>query len=245
MRFQVWERSAAPSPRSSRRWRRGYHGRYFSIKSSARCESAPNFDPQPYRCKHLKDKRIDVIMRGQNWTPVKFSESCKFRCCFNWLWLGWGGVKVRRRFTRSLRVPPLRLVVFDPKHYLALLEQKAGALDQAAPLQNWTLPEPLQHLRRLLIPPRPILLRPRFFHPLTGRWCRVTSNWAKRSTRGTKATFAVPAFPNRQFSGTVTQIRPSPQTNEHVATTDIVIRAPNPDLLLKPGMQATIRILIE
>jgi hypothetical protein len=40
--------------------------------------------------------------------------------------------------------------VFDPKHYLALLEQKAGALDQAAPLQNWTLPEPLQHLRRLL-----------------------------------------------------------------------------------------------
>jgi HlyD family secretion protein len=62
---------------------------------------------------------------------------------------------------------------------------------------------------------------------------------------GTKATFAVPAFPNRQFSGTVTQIRPSPQTNEHVATTDIVIRAPNPDLLLKPGMAATIRILIE
>jgi transposase len=40
--------------------------------------------------------------------------------------------------------------VFDPKHYLALLEQKPGALDQAAPLQSWTLPEPLQHLRRLL-----------------------------------------------------------------------------------------------
>ena len=40
--------------------------------------------------------------------------------------------------------------VFDPKHYLVLLEQKPGALDQAAPLQNWTLPEPLQHLRRLL-----------------------------------------------------------------------------------------------
>ena len=40
--------------------------------------------------------------------------------------------------------------VFDPKHYLALLEQKPGALDQAAPLQSWTLPEPLPHLRRLL-----------------------------------------------------------------------------------------------
>jgi hypothetical protein len=40
--------------------------------------------------------------------------------------------------------------VFDPKHYLALLEQKPGALDQTAPLRNWALPEPLQHLRRLL-----------------------------------------------------------------------------------------------
>jgi transposase len=43
-----------------------------------------------------------------------------------------------------------REFVFDPKHYLALLEQKPGALDQAAPLQGWRLPEPLQHLRRLL-----------------------------------------------------------------------------------------------
>ncbi|MGB6538143.1 MAG: IS21 family transposase [Xanthobacteraceae bacterium] len=40
--------------------------------------------------------------------------------------------------------------VFEPRHYLALLEQKPGALDQAAPLQGWTLPEPLRHLRRLL-----------------------------------------------------------------------------------------------
>jgi HlyD family secretion protein len=62
---------------------------------------------------------------------------------------------------------------------------------------------------------------------------------------GDKATFTVEAFPNRQFSGTVTQIRPSPQTDEHVATYDVVISAPNPDLLLKPGMAATIRIVIE
>jgi RND family efflux transporter MFP subunit len=60
---------------------------------------------------------------------------------------------------------------------------------------------------------------------------------------GTKATFAVPAFPNRQFSGTVTQIRPSP--DDHAATTGVVITATNPDPLLKPGMPATIRILIE
>jgi transposase len=40
--------------------------------------------------------------------------------------------------------------VFEPRHYLALLEQKPGALDQAAPLQGWTLPQLFQHLRRLL-----------------------------------------------------------------------------------------------
>jgi len=40
--------------------------------------------------------------------------------------------------------------VFDPLHYLALIEQKPGALDQAAPLQGWHLPDPFNHLRRLL-----------------------------------------------------------------------------------------------
>ena len=40
--------------------------------------------------------------------------------------------------------------VFDPVHYLPLLEQKTGALDQAAPLQGWDLPEEFSTLRRLL-----------------------------------------------------------------------------------------------
>jgi transposase len=40
--------------------------------------------------------------------------------------------------------------VFDPLHYLALLEQKIGALDQAAPLAGWQLPEAFATLRRLL-----------------------------------------------------------------------------------------------
>jgi hypothetical protein len=40
--------------------------------------------------------------------------------------------------------------VFDPLHYLALLEQKTGALEQAAPLQGWSLPEPFATLHRLL-----------------------------------------------------------------------------------------------
>ena len=40
--------------------------------------------------------------------------------------------------------------VFDPLHYLPLLEKKVGALDQAAPLQGWELPEEFLTLRRLL-----------------------------------------------------------------------------------------------
>ena len=40
--------------------------------------------------------------------------------------------------------------VFDPIHYPPLLEQKTGALEQAAPLQGWDLPEEFSTLRRLL-----------------------------------------------------------------------------------------------
>jgi len=41
-------------------------------------------------------------------------------------------------------------VLFEPRHYLALLEQKTNALDQAAPLVGWELPEEITRLRRLL-----------------------------------------------------------------------------------------------
>jgi len=40
--------------------------------------------------------------------------------------------------------------VFDPLHYLALIEHKINALDQAAPLADWKLPDEFASLRRLL-----------------------------------------------------------------------------------------------
>jgi hypothetical protein len=40
--------------------------------------------------------------------------------------------------------------VFNPLHYMALLERKVGALDQAAPLAGWELPAEFATLRRLL-----------------------------------------------------------------------------------------------
>lgn len=39
-------------------------------------------------------------------------------------------------------------MIFDPLHYLALLEQKTNALDQAAPLAGWALPAEFAELRR-------------------------------------------------------------------------------------------------
>ena len=41
-------------------------------------------------------------------------------------------------------------LVFDPLHYLPLIERKIGALDQAAPLVGWDLPEAFATLRRLM-----------------------------------------------------------------------------------------------
>jgi transposase len=57
------------------------------------------------------------------------------------------GAEVIARHERSYQKEDL---VFDPLHYLALLEQKVGALDQAAPLSGWDLPEAFSELRRLL-----------------------------------------------------------------------------------------------
>ena len=40
--------------------------------------------------------------------------------------------------------------IYDPLHYLALLEHKTGAFEQAAPLQKWELPAEFGQLRHLL-----------------------------------------------------------------------------------------------
>lgn len=41
-------------------------------------------------------------------------------------------------------------MVFNPLHYLPLIERKIMSLDQAAPLDGWDLPEEIHKLRRLL-----------------------------------------------------------------------------------------------
>ncbi len=62
-------------------------------------------------------------------------------------------------------------------------------------------------------------------------------------TVGRDATFTVEAFPDRIFEGRVVQVRQAPQAVQNVITYDAVISVPNPELLLKPGMTATVRVI--
>jgi len=64
-----------------------------------------------------------------------------------------------------------------------------------------------------------------------------------RVAAGQAARFTVTAFPDREFSGTVQQVRQAPQSVQNVVTYDVVVAVSNPDLVLKPGMTASMRIV--
>ena len=61
---------------------------------------------------------------------------------------------------------------------------------------------------------------------------------------GQTTQFTVDAYPYRTFSGQVLQIRKSPEVVQNVVTYTTIISAPNPDLLLLPGMTAQLRIVV-
>jgi len=63
------------------------------------------------------------------------------------------------------------------------------------------------------------------------------------AAEGASASFTVDAFPNRTFQGTVAQVRQSPISVQNVITYDVVVAVANPNLLLKPGMTATAKIV--
>src|SRR6516162_2745540 len=61
---------------------------------------------------------------------------------------------------------------------------------------------------------------------------------------GQTTQFTVDAYPDRTFSGQVLQIRKFPEVVQNVVTYTAIISAPNPDLLLLPGMTAQLRIVV-
>ena len=61
---------------------------------------------------------------------------------------------------------------------------------------------------------------------------------------GQTVSFTVDAYPDQTFTGQVEQVRKSPEIAQSVVTYTAVISAPNPELLLFPGMTAVLRIVI-
>jgi HlyD family secretion protein len=61
---------------------------------------------------------------------------------------------------------------------------------------------------------------------------------------GQTATFTVDAFPNQTFQGTVRDIRQAPIVVQNVVNYNTVIAVNNPELKLRPGMTATVSILV-
>ena len=61
---------------------------------------------------------------------------------------------------------------------------------------------------------------------------------------GQSANFTVDAYPDRTFTGNVLQIREAPEVVQNVVTYTAVISAPNPELLLLPGMTAELRVVV-
>src|SRR5258707_4063071 len=61
---------------------------------------------------------------------------------------------------------------------------------------------------------------------------------------GQHVTFRVDAYPTETFEGTVSQIRLQPVVVQNVTTYGTVIDVPNPQLKLKPGMTATVKVEI-
>jgi HlyD family secretion protein len=62
---------------------------------------------------------------------------------------------------------------------------------------------------------------------------------------GMEATFTVDAYPGENFRGSIRQVRLASSTVQNVVTYNAVIGVSNPDLRLKPGMTANIKVVID
>lgn len=63
--------------------------------------------------------------------------------------------------------------------------------------------------------------------------------------KGQRVEFTVDAYPDDLFEGTVDQVRLDATTESNVVTYEVVIKADNPDLKLKPGLTANVTVYTE
>jgi HlyD family secretion protein len=78
---------------------------------------------------------------------------------------------------------------------------------------------------------------------------QIDSNFAEadigRIRPGQPVRFTVDAFPERNFSATVRQVRLNPTTVQNVVTYDVVVAVANPDEVLMPGMTAYVSVVFD
>ncbi|MEK7679454.1 MAG: efflux RND transporter periplasmic adaptor subunit [Deltaproteobacteria bacterium] len=73
--------------------------------------------------------------------------------------------------------------------------------------------------------------------------CSVVEADIGRVKEGQAVEFTVDAYPESIFSGHVFEVRNAPIIVQNVVTYDVVVKVENPELLLKPGMTANVRII--
>ncbi|UCE42494.1 MAG: efflux RND transporter periplasmic adaptor subunit [Candidatus Aminicenantes bacterium] len=74
--------------------------------------------------------------------------------------------------------------------------------------------------------------------------CSVDEADIGRVKEGQTARFTVDAFPDDNFSGVVKQVRYSPEVIQNVVTYTTIVDVENPEMKLRPGMTATISIVV-
>jgi HlyD family secretion protein len=74
--------------------------------------------------------------------------------------------------------------------------------------------------------------------------CSVDEADIGRVKEGQTALFTVDAFPDDRFAGIVKQVRYSPEVIQNVVTYTTIVDVVNPDMKLRPGMTATISIVV-
>jgi len=74
--------------------------------------------------------------------------------------------------------------------------------------------------------------------------CSVDEADIGRVSEGQQVNFTVDAFPNERFRGEVQQVRYSPVVESNVVTYITVVEVANPELKLRPGMTATVAIVV-
>jgi DNA replication protein DnaC/transposase len=128
------------------------HGESIGERLMRDLDALMALPPTPYdACEKVSTRATSISMvryRNNDYSvPVAFAHhEVQVRGFVHEIVIGCG-TEIIARHARSYEKADM---VFDPMHYLPLLEQKVGALDQAAPLQGWNLSEEFATLRRLL-----------------------------------------------------------------------------------------------